>query len=236
MKLTRRQEEFVRSLLELYGELQAPFHYSELAERLEVSRFTAYDMLRVLEEKGIVSSHYQLDEERSGPGRSVVMYEPTPRARRILDQAFAEGPGGDWQAVAERLLEQVQEGSFGDAELAGDMLARTPADEPPALRYCIEVMTVVALRLRRHATHKKLARQVQHLLSPEAQNCRAGLTLLGGYALRVLGEQDDGDDAWQQELLDHIWQYQALVVDMEPAACRRLAQRLRDLFHPLADA
>ena len=93
MDLTRRQEEFVRSLLDLYGELQEPFHYSELADRLGVSRFTAYDMLRVLEEKGIVTSHYQLDEGRSGPGRSTVVYRPTHRARRILEDVFAGSAG-----------------------------------------------------------------------------------------------------------------------------------------------
>jgi predicted ArsR family transcriptional regulator len=99
MDLTRRQEEFVRSLLDLYGELQEPFHYSELAERLGVSRFTAYDMLRVLEEKGIVASQYQLDEERGGPGRSTVMYEPTPRARRILADVFDATRGSALKAT-----------------------------------------------------------------------------------------------------------------------------------------
>ena len=233
MKLTRRQEQFVRSLLDLYGELQEPFHYSELAERLGVSRFTAYDMLRVLEEKGIVASHYQLDEERSGPGRSVVMYEPTPRARRILADVFGESRGQGWETVKDRLLEQIQRGALGNADLAREMLARTPPDEPETLRYCIEVMTVVALRLRHHAVRRRLAHQVQQLLSPGDKSCRTGLTLLGGFALGVLGEEGVQDDSWQHELLDHIWQYQALVVDMEAALCRRLARRLRDLFNPL---
>lgn len=234
MKLTRRQEEFVRSLLELYGELKEPFHYSELAERLGVSRFTAYDMLRVLEEKGIVASQYQLDEERGGPGRSTVMYEPTPQARRILADVFEQEQAGDWEAVAERLLEQVLEGQLGDADLAQEMLARTPPEETPALRYCIEVMTVVALRLQRQAAREALSRQVQALLSEQNEPCRAGLSLLGGVALSVLGEEAANDEAWRQELQEHLWQYEALVLDMEPGECRRLAGYLRELFAPLA--
>ena len=210
MKLTRRQEEFVRSLLDLYGELQEPFHYSELAERLGVSRFTAYDMLRVLEEKGVVSSQYQLDEARSGPGRSTVLYEPTPRARRILANVFGEHGREDWQEVTEQLLELVQEGALGDVELAQEMLARTPPDEPPALRYCLEVMTVVALRLRRHTERQRLVGQAQALLASGEDNCRAGLSLLGGFALAVLGDEEDENEAWQEELLAHIGQYQAL--------------------------
>jgi Mn-dependent DtxR family transcriptional regulator len=45
-------------------------HYSRLAERLGVSRFTAYDMLRLLEEKGFVSSDYQLSAHKSVGRRS----------------------------------------------------------------------------------------------------------------------------------------------------------------------
>lgn len=225
MKLTRRQEEFVRSLLELYGELKEPFHYSELAERLGVSRFTAYDMLRVLEEKGIVTSQYQLDEDREGPGRSTVMYEPTPQARRILADVFEQEAADDWEAVAERLLEQVLEGQLGDADLA---------EETPALRYCIEVMTVVALRLQRQTAREELSRQVQALLSEKNEPCRVGLSLLGGVALGVLGESAASDEAWWKELQDHVWQYETLVLEMEPQECRRLAGHLRELFLPLA--
>ena len=45
MKLTRRQTTFVERLVDLYHEAQGPIHYSTLARRLGVSRFTAYDML-----------------------------------------------------------------------------------------------------------------------------------------------------------------------------------------------
>ena len=61
MKLTRRQEEFVVNLIDLNRELDGPIHYSTLAERLGVSPFTAYDMLCVLEEKGMVISGVSMD-------------------------------------------------------------------------------------------------------------------------------------------------------------------------------
>ena len=54
MKLTRRQEEFIKNLVDLNQEFNGPIHYSVLAERLGVSPFTAYDMLCMLEEKGVV--------------------------------------------------------------------------------------------------------------------------------------------------------------------------------------
>jgi hypothetical protein len=41
MKLTNRQETFIKNLLQLYQESEDAIHYTVLAERLGVSRFTA---------------------------------------------------------------------------------------------------------------------------------------------------------------------------------------------------
>ncbi len=89
MKLTRRQEAFMRKLLDVYREAQEPVHYSVLAGRLGVSPFTAYDMLRLLEEKGLVSSDYSRGTRKSGPGRSEVFFLPTPLAHRLVAEMVA---------------------------------------------------------------------------------------------------------------------------------------------------
>jgi len=39
---------------------------------------TAYDMLRLLEERGLVTSEYVLPEQ--GPGRSMIVFRPTAKA------------------------------------------------------------------------------------------------------------------------------------------------------------
>ncbi len=72
MKLTKRQDAFIKNLLDLYMEAKEPIHYTVLAERLGVSRFTAYDMLRVLEDKGFVRSEYRLsDKAKTGRSESI---------------------------------------------------------------------------------------------------------------------------------------------------------------------
>ena len=81
MKLTRRQEEFIKKMIEMGQELDGPFHYTLVADQLGVSPFTAYDMLRLLEEKGFVTSEYKLATDKSGPGRATRLFYPTEKAR-----------------------------------------------------------------------------------------------------------------------------------------------------------
>lgn len=56
MKLTGRQRAFLGKFLDLYREVQAPLHYSDVAEAFGVAKNTAYGMLRVLEKRGLVHS------------------------------------------------------------------------------------------------------------------------------------------------------------------------------------
>lgn len=234
MKLTRRQEEFVRNLVDLYRELQEPFHYSLLAEKLGVSRFSAYDMLRLLEEKGLVASEYQLSEGKSGPGRSEVFYRPTERARSMMAQLAGEMiDRGDWDAIKERILERVRTNELEEWELAEEMLARAPGGEQGAVAYCVEVMTIVTLRLRQHDGRKLLLDYLPKILPAAGATCRANLSLLGGFALGVLADESTSAPSWGQELLQHVIRYQQLVIDMEPRLCRQLAANLKNVFAPL---
>lgn len=231
MKLTRRQEEFVRNLVDLYRELQEPFHYSLLAEKLGVSRFSAYDMLRLLEEKGVVTSEYQLPEGKSGPGRSEVVYRPTERARQMMSQLAGDMiDRGDWDAIKERILEKVRTNEIKEWELAEEMLARAPAEEQGAVAYCVEVMTIVTLRLRRRDGRKLLLNYFSQILPDGSRTCRANLSLFGGFALGVLADESANSPSWGQELLQHVVRYQQLVIDMEPRLCRQLATYLRNVL------
>jgi ABC-2 type transport system ATP-binding protein len=117
MKLTRRQEGFLRQMLDLYHQMNKPLHYSEIAERVGVSRFTAYDMLRLLEKNGFVASDYQLAADKSGPGRSEIVFMPTERTHRLLSALV--GPDGAGKTTSLRILATVITPSAGTARIAG---------------------------------------------------------------------------------------------------------------------
>ena len=84
IKLTFRQKAFLDKLHDVYSEMQGPIHYSLVAERLGLSNSTAYDMLRVLEQKGMVGSQYATPKEIAGPGRSSILFYPTCSGKGVV--------------------------------------------------------------------------------------------------------------------------------------------------------
>ena len=102
MELTSRQIEFVEKLLDLYEEIEESIHYSEVADRLGVSRSTAYEMLRLLERKGFAQSSYFLDES-GGPGRSTVLFSPSARAHAMFSRLREQAGGAtSWENARAR--------------------------------------------------------------------------------------------------------------------------------------
>lgn len=235
MKLTRRQTAFFRNFLDLYREMKGPIHYSTLAERIGVSRITAYDMLRVLEEKGFVVSDYQRAEGQSGPGRAAIVYWPTEQAQQRLEQIIQLAPN-DWEVMKELVLQQLEHAATVDPHgysVACEMLARIPPDGPPTLQYCVEVMTIIALRLRSGAGRALLLAHVDHLLPASTPPAAADLNVLAGFAAGILLNESEDDPEWSRELLAHTRQFHVIVAKMNVRTRQKLAVYLRDVLLPL---
>jgi DNA-binding PadR family transcriptional regulator len=235
MKLTRRQETFVLNLLDLYRELNGPIHYSILAERVGVSRITAYDMLRLLEEKGFVTSDYQ--RGKPGPGRAEVVFWPTEMARRRLAKLIDDIEGveaSDWHEIKQRALERIQnaemEEDYNGKELANEMFTLIPPDGPTALRYCAEVMTILILRLRDEESRQCLRTYLPNILLNGETASAAELNLLSGFILGLLAGENDTTHASNEELVDHIKLCQRMVLGMETELRGQLAIHLSDIF------
>ena len=85
MNLTRRQREFLAATAELQDEMADQLvHYALVADRLDVSPMTAYNMLRLLLKKGCVSAHYHLPEKAKRSGRSSLVYRLTAVGWQVL--------------------------------------------------------------------------------------------------------------------------------------------------------
>ena len=233
MKLTQRQNDFINKLLELYRESANPIHYSEIANRLGVSEITAYDMLRLLEEKGLASSQYELPDKKAGPGRSKITFVPTPRAHRLIGDLTEEALSEGWESVRERLLERLTENNIEAEEFTQEVLARVPPESRSPLQDCVEIMTILALRLRRSAGRNLLLDFLPRILPSTDQASRANLNLLGGFTMGILAQENKDDPVWGAELIVHVKRYQTLVIEMSDKERRQLAAQLLKVFGTL---
>ena len=183
MKLTGRQRAFLSAFLDLYREVQEPLHYSDVAQRLGVSKITAYDMLRLLEERGLVRSEYVLRGKGQGAGRSIIVFRPTSQADTLLAELAGEDwNGAEWSEVKMRTLETLRAGKGTNYQgLLEEILARLPQRESPML-YAAEMITAVILslhQLREDASAAGLLDQLRALGLPG----EAGLSALAGLTL-----------------------------------------------------
>ncbi|MBC7264149.1 MAG: hypothetical protein H5T64_07280 [Chloroflexi bacterium] len=148
MKLTGRQKVFLEQFLDIYRESPQPLHYSVVAERLGVSSITAYDMLRLLEERGLVISEYIVPGRGAGPGRSTIVFYPTERAVSMLAELAGEDwDREEWELVKQRILEAMRKGRGSNyEELLNELLNRIPERKSPLI-FCAEMITAVILNL-----------------------------------------------------------------------------------------
>ena len=147
-KLTHRQLQFLSQFLDIYREMEHSVHYVTVAERLGIGKVTAYEMLRLLEEKGLVRAEYQANPDQHGPGRAAVLFYPTQEANRLINELAGNTADiEDWQVVKKQILQQLREGKVGGyEELLSNLLARIPERRSPLI-FVTELITAVILML-----------------------------------------------------------------------------------------
>ncbi|TMC58138.1 MAG: hypothetical protein E6J26_05420 [Chloroflexi bacterium] len=182
MRLTRRQQDFLRKLLDLYHETQRPIHYTRVATALGVNRFSAYDMLKLLEQKGYVRSEYVLSQAHSGPGRSSIAFLPTPKARAAVRLFAGHGSqNAEWLAVRERILTQLRERDLSDDRLLTELIIHVPSLQSP-VEFCAEAATALILNL--HAlTHRARGLNPLKAVAALAPTGHIGLGALAGLSV-----------------------------------------------------
>ena len=87
MRITKRQKEFLHSVIDLYQQKDTPIHYSEVAQEMGVSKWTAYDMLQLLHKEGFLEVEYLIPESDNYKwgklGRSTITFFPTKKGYSV---------------------------------------------------------------------------------------------------------------------------------------------------------
>jgi hypothetical protein len=233
LKLTPRQQMFLDKLFELYR-TKGPVHYSEVATEVGVNKFSAYDMLKVLEEKGVAASDYVLNDEQNGPGRSQVVFYPTHKAAQFLTQLREEMLyNADWQTVKESILKRLEDArKRNPVDAVRESLSNMPDTKIP-LNYCAEMISVLMLNMERVRGYN-----LRPALDALTKG-RVGLGALAGFSVASTitndpGDADEVDKATLTEkLLTHTTRFQTQLADMSEESIAKLSSFVNDTINVL---
>ena len=240
-KLTARQRAFLSKLLELYREHKGPVHYSDVAERLGVNRFSAYDMLKVLEQKGFASSSYTLRSAvpavaagTPGPGRSMVVFSPTSQATQALGRD-ARDPvlGEDWETVRERVLNRLRSAKDANAlEALSELLTRLPDAKAP-LAYCTEMIGALLLNMQRAKSRADGLNPFRALAALRTHDSAELETLAGLSVGATLAGDDEASRTITRRLIDNARDYQSGLSRLSEEARAALVDFLEEALEAL---
>jgi hypothetical protein len=114
-------------------------------------------------------------------------------------------------------------------------MMRLLPDGQGEVRYCVEVMTVAALRLQHTAGWRVLSEHLPTFLPGETGARLADLCLLGGFVFGILAQQSAPGQEWLGKLREHLQGYLDAVMEMGREDCSKLAAQLAGVFAALED-
>jgi DNA-binding MarR family transcriptional regulator len=107
ISLTKRRREFLDQIWHQYQTTNLPVHYSEVAEAIGVSKWTAYDVLKSLESQGLLKRNYAVNESETG--RSVVVFSPTELADHFFQKERREiADREEWELILSKVRGQIE--------------------------------------------------------------------------------------------------------------------------------
>lgn len=230
--LTPRQRAFLDKLVELYREHRGPVHYTDVAEELGVNRFSAYDMLKVLEGKGLVASSYALSAGHVGPGRTLVVFGPTAQAAR-LEAPLPTAAGEELAGVRERILLMLREARDANyRDILDDLLSHLPDAKTPMV-YCAEMIGILLLNMRRATAYAGNLNPFRVLATLQVDD-RAGLETLAGLSVgTTLAADAEAPPSLTRRLLRQARRYQATVSRLGEDARSALGEFLAEALEAL---
>jgi len=227
-RLTYRQQQFLSQFLDIYREMDRPVHYVTIAERLCLGKVTVYEMLRLLEERGLVRAEYDIDSGSHGPGRPTVLFQPTEEARRVIHQLAGDFADlGDWKVAKERILQKLHEGKAGGyEELIMDLLLRIPERHSPLI-FVTELITAMIITLATIPDAPQVRAMLERLRRIGLPQ-EIGLSALSGIGL-ALSALERINRRTATILLAQIGKYEDLLAQMSEENRHRLSEFAREV-------
>lgn len=230
---TARQREFLQALVRLWQEGKAPIHYSRLAERMGVSRFSAYDMLRVLEGQGLAQASYALEHAGAATGRSSVYFSPS-EAGMTLVNAGDSPPAAEWRTFRARLLGQLRSSqSYDDVAIMDDLLEQIPQRRSPVL-YGSEVIAALLLNLSQARQKISAFNPLETLKGLAGGSGESLFAMLAGLSLgATMHAYEEAAQERSRQLLDYTRRFQEQLRELSEEGKRLLSDFLQDAMETI---
>ena len=227
-KLTRRQQQFLSQFLDMYQEIDQPIHYVALSKRLDIGKVTAYEMLRLLENRGLVEVEFHLPSGDRGPGRSTVLFRPTQEALQLVDQLSGGTADSEaWELVKARILLKLHEGKAeGYETLLNDLLARISERRSPLI-FMTEIITATILAvatIQKAAEDKGLLDRLRRIGLPG----EIGLSALAGIS-SALSMVENVNLSISTFLLNQSGKYQEMLSQLSEEKRNQLSDFAREV-------
>jgi len=182
MKITTRQKEFLQSLIALYQEKASPIHYSEVAQKMGVSKWTAYDMLQLLRKEGLLEVEYLIPESDNYKwgklGRSTITFFPTKRGYTVsnLPQRKLSTKAAELNKLKKEIMQKFEEikGKFNLKDLFKEAL-----ETKSPLIFCACVLLILILLVKKITEGVAEIKLISQIMPPTATtNTYAELALI----------------------------------------------------------
>lgn len=154
--LTKRRRQFLDHIFQQYQSTNHPVHYSEVAEAIGVSKWTAYDVLKTLEEQGLLQRTYAVNENETG--RSVVVFTPTELAETFFQKERRNILNSDeWEAIISKASKIIANKENLTLKEAIDHTLKLMSNVDVKVEFCTYFLSVLILYLN------SLGKQVKDL-------------------------------------------------------------------------
>lgn len=232
-KITYRQQQFLCQFLDIYQEMKVPVHYITVAERLGVGKITAYEMLRVLEDYGLLNTEYQTSPDQHGPGRSQVLFYPTKEAAILIKNLAGDSVEvREWEIVKEQILEKLRAGNAnGYEDLLDNLLARSVEKKSPLI-YATEIITSIVLTLT-SLQDKPEIRNLLKMLGRIGFPHEIGLGVMSGITM-FLSVMEDTNRHTTSVLLAQVSHYENAISQLSNEKLRLLNSYTREVVQILS--
>lgn len=153
MIITQRQKEFLIKIKQLYEKSNSPVHYITVAKKFGISKWSAYEMLKVLREKGFLATKYIVSPVEKNPGRSMVFFIPTKITGEILTKKEQiSNQLEEWYQTREYLLQIFKNlKKTSPKKVIDELLEKIPKIEMPII-FSAYIITLLVVCLKTFST------------------------------------------------------------------------------------